>query len=216
MTHTEGGNNKNEGEFSHAEGYGNYILPTAVYSHVEGYMNKITSAYSHVGGQYSEATGSFSFAHGYYSISRGNTSTAFGSYVTAEGNFSTAMGYNITTNNEWGNICVGSYNDTKRNTMFEIGIGSDSLGKRNGFEVYKDGNIVAPYLSINDSSDDKTLINKEYFDNFGKIDIVKTLPEPTLEQIKDIIYELDSGSLFICVPKSDSSETNDDCFWREI
>jgi len=58
---------------------------------------------------------------------------------------------------------VGTANDT----IHETGIGVDDANRKNAFEIYTDGRVVAPELTtaIIGSSSNKTLVTREYIDD---------------------------------------------------
>ncbi|RYH72584.1 hypothetical protein EVU94_12855 [Flavobacteriaceae bacterium 144Ye] len=97
------------------------------------------------------ASGPFSLTSGYYTTASGNTSTAFGSNTIADDSYSTV---------------VGQYNNETElsNVLFQVGNGTSSGSKSNALNVTMDGIITAPSLDINEITDSKTLITKEYAD----------------------------------------------------
>ncbi len=79
----------------------------------------------------------------------------------AAGNYSFTAGYNVLQKNDSG-TALGEYNDNKDDTLFEIGNGASYIAKTNALEVYKDGSIIAPSLSVTDIVDARSLVTKEY------------------------------------------------------
>ena len=126
------------------------------------------------------AAGEESFAHGYQAYASAFGSVVFGENSQATGQNavilgvgnrvqatnSTAIGWMLTSNLEKTKVVVGSYNIDKLGTQFEVGIGQ-SFGK-NGLEVYKTGEVIAPNFNLTSITDDKSLVTKEYVDKNGK------------------------------------------------
>ncbi len=92
-------------------------------------------------------------------------STMSGNSNGAGGDYSFAAGLNVIMRNEAGAV-FGKFNSPKTGTLLEIGNGSGQAPNTHGnaFEVYNDGQIIAPYLTKDRiaSSDDKSLVTKEY------------------------------------------------------
>ncbi len=115
-------------------------------------MDAVDLSTSTISGNYG-ATGEGSISTGYQTISSG-------SYTYAGGIGTISKGY--------GSTSFGKYNTgTSFSTIFEIGMGSSNTNRKNAFEVYTDGILLAPELDINDidNADDKVLVTKEYIDN---------------------------------------------------
>ena len=155
-SHAEGTSTTARGENSHAEGEN--TIAEGNDSHAEGYNTKAKSWTSHAEGYNTTAEGWASHAEGESTIARGSISHAEGYNTIAQGNYSHAEGkYNIGTSNE---------------TIHETGIGyfdnnNNIAVRKNAFEIYLDGKVVAPELSnalIDDvNTPDRVLITKEYF-----------------------------------------------------
>ena len=120
-----------------------------------------------------EALGDGSFASGTVVLEVGQGTKAIG-------DGSHALGANVVTTRDY-SLAAGSLNKGHANSMLEIGIGTSvSL---NGFEVFDDGVVVAPELTINKISQlneagdapevtlnvdaDKILVTKEYVQHNG-------------------------------------------------
>ena len=139
------------GPYSHAEGKGTHA--SGSYSHAEGY------------GYYSTvvASGEGSHAEGIDTIASGDFGAHAEGYATvASGDASHAEGSNTIAPNMYMHAS-GTYNAGNKGTIYEVGIGTDG-NRKNAFEVHIDGNILAPELNLNASSDGKTLTTKEYVD----------------------------------------------------
>jgi len=176
--HAEGNATLASGKGSHAEGY--YTEASGNYSHAEGYKTKATNDYgSHAEGNYTTASGVSSHAEGYktesggiYSHAEGNVTTAegYGSHsegglTKASGYYSHAEGYFTIAQNDHMHV-EGKYNvGTATDTIHETGIGADG-DKKNAFEIYIDGKVVAPELTttlIDDTNtSNKVLVTKEW------------------------------------------------------
>ncbi len=102
-------------------------------------------------GGYSGANGDFSFAMGQEAYAQGDMSVAMGDWVAAFGHGSTALGV-ATTADSYASVAIGKYNvgggdpDTWdiEDAVFEVGIGTSDVEKRNALTVYKNGDVVIP------------------------------------------------------------------------
>ncbi len=130
------------------------------------------------------ATGANSFATGFETTSSGMSSFTTGLKTQAPGENSFAAGSDTKANaiaaatfgrgtvisNEAA-MAIGQYNafidGAAEKTAFEVGIGTSTLDRLNGLEVYLNGNILAPQLTIDSTSSLKTLITKEYLDSLN-------------------------------------------------
>lgn len=125
----EGSQNIASGSYSHAEG--NATTASGAKSHAEGYNTTASGIESHAEGNGTTASGDSSHAEGSGSIASGNASHA--------GGRKTIAGHADQTT-------IGTYNDNKSGTLFEIGNGYYSLTtqtetRRNAFEVYENGDV---------------------------------------------------------------------------
>jgi len=123
------------GPNSSAEGFN--TSATGVASHAEGQVTSATGYASHAEGQFTVASGSYgSHAEGYQTIAQNH-------HMHAEGK------YNVGTSME---------------TIHETGIGIDNTDRRNAFEIYTDGRIRTPELTVALHDNPRSLVTKEYVD----------------------------------------------------
>jgi len=105
---------------------------------------------------------SISNSPGNYGAS-GNASFTIGRATSARADAAAAIGLGTISKNinmfSSGQYNVGLSNDT----IFEIGIGTIN-NRKNAFEIYTDGRILAPELDIASITDDKSFITKEYME----------------------------------------------------
>lgn len=94
------------------------------------------------------ATGDFSFAQGKNTHANGEASVA-----TGEG----------TQTDEPHSFVTGKYNKKEIGTAFSVGVGTNDTNRENAIEVYKDGRVRAPKLTIQQQdSDNHSFITTEY------------------------------------------------------
>jgi len=162
--HVEGHGNECYGNDGHAENHYNFIGAYMHASHVEGFGTTVsqysTNASSRCGGnRYIPPGGGATVAEGAH---------AEGMHTWAYGSASHAEGYGTRATHH-AHHAQGTYNiGYNSNIIHEIGIGSSDSSRRNAFEVYKDGLIVAPELTeniIDSSSEDRTLVTREWVHN---------------------------------------------------
>ncbi len=112
---------------------------------------------------YGGAAGGFSLAAGQNTRSGGWCSTATGRETLAAANYSFVTGYGTQVSASHG-AAFGTYNVGYSNSCFEVGIGinSSTNGRKNVFEIFQNGLIRAPELSVSEITDPKTLVTKEY------------------------------------------------------
>jgi len=161
------------GYVSHAEGY--HSTANAYASHAEGYRTRATAWGAHAEGYFSEASGYFSHAEGVGCVASGQASHAEGfseasgdnahsegkstasgdlshsegSDTSASGDFSHSEGYGTVAQNT-AMHAAGRYNTgTATDTIHETGIGANHSNRKNAFEIYTDGKLVAPELDPN-------------------------------------------------------------------
>jgi len=120
--------------------------------------------YTTIGG----ATGYSSFAQGVKTTASGNSASAFGYLTTAKNAYSTSIGI--------------ANEATSKDTIFEVGIGLVASGvvaeTLNGFEVYKDGRVIAPELTPALINTNNSLVTKEYVDaNSGSASELEKITE---------------------------------------
>jgi len=136
----------------------------------------IDISYSDVESDVYGATGVHAFAFGEYTISSGIASTAGGHYTIAKNNYSTSLGkYNVGTDND---------------TIFEVGIGTSDVARVNALEIFTDGSINAPDLTIAeiDSRGIKALITKEYLDSVNDY-----ITGVNADNISNVIFSMNVG-----------------------
>jgi len=167
-SHAEGRNNLAHGPASHAEGASNFA--NGMYSHAEGLSNVADGYHSHVEGSQNSAIGINSHAEGYKTHAEGKESHAEGHMSAATGEVSHAQGHGTVAQNNY-MFAGGIYNvGTSDDTIFEMGIGTSMTDRRNAFEIYDDGRLVAPELTnaMIDIQGDNSLITRQYLqDNNG-------------------------------------------------
>ena len=132
--HAIGGNTTASGEDSHAEGFG--TTASSFEAHAEGY-NTIASGYdSHSEGAFTTASGYASHAEGFHTVANNLHMHAAGVYNTG----------------------------TATDTIHETGIGTSDTNRKNAFEIYTDGRLVAPELTQALINSPRSLTTKEYVD----------------------------------------------------
>jgi len=156
---------KASGESSYAQG--SYTTASGLASHAEGYYTTAEGSFSHAEGYATHATGNYGIhAEGYETINEGT----YGSHVEGCGAKVTgslgahAEGYGTIAQNDSMHV-EGRYNvGTATDTIHETGIGIRASDRKNAFEIYTDGRLVAPELTATliDAAGDKSLIIKEY------------------------------------------------------
>lgn len=119
----------------------------------------------------------------------------FNDYDTnqANGSFSHASGTNTIAGEDC-QFVVGSYNDNKNDTIFEVGNGASDK-RSNAFEVYKDGH--AEVLSMGIDPTDNTVVTKQYLEEklaaFDFIKVVDGLPQTGLENKIYLVPSMESS-----------------------
>jgi hypothetical protein len=132
-----------------------------------GMYSKSTGDYSSTFGVNSKSQGATSFSHGSSCIASGVDSYAGCYSTTASGDGSHAEGRGTIAKNT-GMHAEGTYNvGSSTETIHETGIGTSSGNRKNAFEIYKDGRVIAPELDVALISSNKSLITKEYVENNG-------------------------------------------------
>jgi hypothetical protein len=124
------------------------------------------------------AIGEFSIATGSFTTASGPNAIAMGTGTIASGYGAVAMGVD-TNANAYTSVALGRYNigggDDQNNwfstdPLFEIGIGTDNTNRANALTILKNGIITAPGFDLNEITDAKALITKEYADaNFTNV-----------------------------------------------
>jgi len=175
-SHAEGRYTSASGESSHAEGYGynsggtHGITASGLGAHAEGSIIELYSGYDTSAYATINAIGNGSHVEGgaraYYSSTQGAYSSV---EHKAVGLASHAEGLNTIAQNEAmhaaGKLNIGTATDT----IHETGIGTydeptNTITRKNAFEIYTDGRIHAPEQTIALHDDPKSLTTKEYVD----------------------------------------------------
>ena len=154
-SHAEGSTTKATYEAAHAEGYqsiaskqaahaeGHTTTASGNYSHSEGYQTTASDAAAHAEGWNTTASGgNGSHAEGYSTTASGNSAHSEGRYTKATGYYSHASGSGTVAGYS-DQFVVGSYNENKQDSAFEIGNGSADNTRRNALEVTKTGDLKA-------------------------------------------------------------------------
>lgn len=192
-----------EGSFS----FGNSVVASGAYSHAEGVTTLASNLASHAEGADTTSSGYASHAEGYGSVASGENAHAEGQYSTASGYYSHAEGQNTTAIGRASHAegfqtkapnsymhTAGKYNvGTAYDTIHETGIGASDIARANAFEIYLNGRLRAPELTIADIDRDtensvagysaRTLITKEYLD--GAITAIPGGGASELEKVYD-------------------------------
>ena len=122
-SHAEGSSTTAEGDVAHAEG-GN-TTASGECSHAEGCETEASGNNSHAEGWLTKATGSYSHAEGNDTIASGSSAHAEGSDTIASGSNSHASGKCTIANYDC-QFVLGKYNQSKENTLFEVGNGTSA------------------------------------------------------------------------------------------
>jgi hypothetical protein len=148
-------------------------------STINSTTNGATGNYSTAIGRNTTASGNNSVAMVLNSIASGENSIAMGYLTTASGIGSVAMGYltsaigpgslamgGNTIADDPSSTVTGRYNDntTSSSTLFQVGNGTNINNRSNAFNINGDGTITAPSLEIDEITDPKALITKEYLE----------------------------------------------------
>jgi hypothetical protein len=175
--------------------FGNGTSTPAYNSTAFGEMTIASGANSTAFGEMSGAYGTNSFASGKYSEAHGNNSTAFGYFARAHGSGSAAFGestagghYSFTVgtgtiSTNYNSFNIGRYNENRTesvnnltmsypwqgnasNSVFEIGIGSNTSNPKNAMTVMQDGTIelgkdaVTNEIPLKVNSDGSVVLSK--------------------------------------------------------
>lgn len=84
--------------------------------------------------------------------------------------YSHAEGHGTIARNEAQHV-QGKYNIPTLDTIHETGIGTDDTNRANAFEIYTDGRVHAPELTQALITDTRSLVTKEYVDEFKLEDL---------------------------------------------
>jgi len=103
--------------------------------------------YSFTAGYKTYAGGSYSTAIGDGSCATGISSFTEGRNTAANGFASHAEGYEVVAQNDYMHA-EGIYNiGTATDTIHETGIGTNGIDRKNAFEIYTDGKVIAPEMT---------------------------------------------------------------------
>lgn len=170
------------GSYSHVEGGKNYTGIYATYAHAEGQNTYANGRASHAEGEYTYANGLASHAEGKNTYANGDLSHAQNEYTFAGGRASSAIGNKTYANgansftsgtytiaNHDSEVSIGKYNKTYTDAIFNIGIGTSDLDRKNAVDVRTTG---VAYFHQSAYVYDPTVVNlkKQYpntYDNFG-------------------------------------------------
>lgn len=141
---------------------------TGAYAFAAGLQSIASGTGSFVaGGAGAEASGSASHAEGASTVASGSGAHAEGNQTTAIGAAAHSEGLQTIALNPTSHA-AGSYNiGTDVNTIHETGIGTSPGNRKNAFEIYKTGEVVAPEMAnalIDAFPTGRVLITKEYAD----------------------------------------------------
>jgi len=161
-SHAEGRRTTASGHNSHSEGY--YTTAPGPHSHTEGYYTTASGQTSHCEGENNVASGRVSHCEGEYNVSSGRVSHCEGEYNVASGRASHCEGKYTKAQNA--NMHAGgAFNvGTSIYTIHEIGIGTSNTSRKNAFEIYTNGRMRAPELTVALHDDPRSLVTKEYVD----------------------------------------------------
>jgi len=161
-------------------------------------LSYATGLKSNVGaiGNRSFAIGTDTSARGENSIAEGYKTTAYKNYAHAEGWLSVAdgiashaEGYGTLARNNF-MTAAGKFNTGNTpGVLFEVGIGEDIVNRKNAFQIFDDGAIVAPYCNdtLVSIHGPHTLATSQYVDDritafslndLDDVDLESNLPHP--------------------------------------
>lgn len=93
------------------------------------------------------------------------------------GDYSVCLGVNTTSASLY-SFSSGIYNIGLLDTLIEVGTGVSQWNRKNAFEIYKDGKVRAPELTLEKINTPKSLVTKEYVE-----DLIINSSSSQLEQI---------------------------------
>jgi len=147
---------------------GQNIVVSGNHSFAAGYELEATGVNSVSFGDHCRSPGRHAFSGGLACHAEGFSSFAFGQDSIVTGSSSCAFGRKVSASNDY-MIAVGMYNTgTSTDTVCEVGIGLNDSNTANAFEIYNDGTVTAPEATVSliDSRGNRTLIHKEYLQNY--------------------------------------------------
>ena len=179
-----------------------------------GNINRVTGQYSGAFGHNNNVTGAQAFGVGHTNIIQGHRAIGLGSENTIEASNPSYSFTSIALGNKnkitdtksaivagvgnkidkgvEGKAVLGKYNKDNSDTIFEIGIGTSDTDRKNGIEVYKNGNLdVAGNITSNGK---KVLVEGDIASSTDWSDITN---KPDIVQEDDTV-RITSGVLSIC------------------
>jgi len=162
---------KTEASWSYAAAFGSRSKAAGISAFASGTGSEAAWDYCHAEGYYCTAgdpannKGNAAHSEGFRSAAKGNVSHAEGYETIAEGDASHSEGYSTIAQNDYMHA-AGKYNTgTATDTIHETGIGADDSNRKNAFEIYTDGRLVAPELTTTLINTNRSLVTKEYVDD---------------------------------------------------
>lgn len=153
--------------------FGNHTKASGNTSTAFGSSTKASGTYSTAFGSDTEASGIVSTAFGFGTVASGTYSTAFGDHTKASNYRSAAFGQYTSANQKDQFVC-GRFNDETigKDYLFVVGSGLYINGKKNGFAVTANGEIVMP-----DPNASSTKYMKARFNSDGTITLIPLTDE---------------------------------------
>ena len=135
VSHAEGYRTTASGSYSHAEG--DHTTASSSECHAEGSYTTASSTCSHAEGYNTKASAPHTHAEGFGCNATNDYAHAEGCNTTASGRASHAAGYNTVAGYAYQTV-VGTYNNNKSTSLFEVGNGNVYAGA-NAFAVTETG-----------------------------------------------------------------------------
>lgn len=153
--------------------FGNHTKASGNTSTAFGSSTKASGSTSTAFGSDTEASGIVSTAFGFGTVASGTYSTAFGDHTKASNYRSAAFGQYTSANQKDQFVC-GRFNDETigKDYLFVVGSGLYINGKKNGFAVTANGEIVMP-----DPNASSTKYMKARFNSDGTITLIPLTDE---------------------------------------
>lgn len=169
QSHVEGHGGEIHGNDGHAQNHYGYIGPNAHACHVGGFGATVSMLGSNASSLLNGVVGGTRVIPPGGGATEFEGATAIGMHTFAKGDGHFVSGYGTASDDTdtRGKHVIGAWNDTRLDTILEVGIGDDDLDRFNGFEVHTNGEVVAPTLStfgIDNAPSERVLITKEYAD----------------------------------------------------
>ena len=159
QSHAQGYNSIAQGQNSHASGYGdtnpttinianwdtnkNFNAAIGNNSFVHGKNNLVTNDVSVAFGNANKVTGQYSVAFGHENTVAGAQTFAAGhtNEVARHKSVALGLGNKLEIGGYEGRVAVGRYNNDINSPIFAVGIGTSDTNRKNGIEVYDNGNL---------------------------------------------------------------------------